>query len=128
MKSTYAGWFCCERREDWRCSFARDRILVEDLVNLLRLILGPRHHFGLLPLQFGGIMFGVAARSQVSAQAHRDRSGRDFCQAGEYDNVRARYRAGQTGRQRKRDSKSVREANHNVANRFAGLEVSFNVC
>ena len=72
-------------------------------------------------------MFGIAARSKISAQPHCDGPGGDFRKAGGQYDVRGGDGAGQPGGQSKRDRQAIGHADDDVAHGFAGGEVLLSV-
>src|SRR5688572_19782647 len=84
-------------------------------------------HLALLALAFLRIMFGVTLGSQVAAQTHGDRTGRDLRQSGGDDNAGSGYGAGQSGRERERYGQTVGHSNNDIAHDCSGSEVPFNV-
>ena len=62
--------------------------------------------FVLFAGEFGGVVFGISAGCEVSAEAHGDGAGGDLCKSGDDDEVCARD-CSQTGCERERDGEAV---------------------
>ena len=116
-----------ERIENGCGAGAVDRVLFEDLVDLFFFVAGALDDLALFALSFGHVVFGIAARGEIAAEAHGDRARSDLCKAGEDNDVRRGDGSGEAGGKSEGDSESIGEADDDVANGFSGLEVSFDV-
>ncbi len=80
------------------------------------------HGFANFTLALGSVVLEIRSRSEVSAQAHGDRSCGDFRQArGDHQRGGVRVgskRAGNSGGQRERHGQAVGHSDDDVANRF----------
>ena len=92
-----------------------------------RFFVGDLCDFALFADALAGVMLGVAAGGEVSAEAHRDGAGGDFGKPGDDDEAAVVDRAGDAGGQGEGDGEAVGHADDDVANDFAGGEVTLNV-
>ncbi len=70
-----------------RGACAVDGVLLEDLVDLFLFVVGAFDDLALFALSFGDVVLGVAAGSEIAAEAHGDGTGGDLGKAGEDDDV-----------------------------------------
>ena len=108
------------------CAFA-EAVAAEHFGHFFGLDGGHGFDLAIFPGALGLIMLGIGAHGQVTPQAHRDRPGRDFGQAGRDDDGRRVNRPRQPGGQRKWHRQSIRHADHDVAHHFGGGEMFFDV-
>ena len=101
MKSTQAVGLRLRAFEDGGGGGAVDGVLLEDLVDLFFFVVGALDDFALFAEELGGVVLGVAAGGEVSAEAHGDGAGGDLGEAGEDDDVRC-WRRLRRGRRRGR--------------------------
>ncbi len=87
MKSTQAVGFCLRAARTGVGAGAGDVVLLEDLVDLFCFVVGAVDDLALLAEELGGVVLGVAAGGEVSAEAHGDGAGGDLGEAGEDDEV-----------------------------------------
>ena len=127
MKSTQAVGFCLRACEDGGGGGAVDGVLLEDLVDLFFFVVGALDDLALFAAELGGVVLGVSAGGEVSAEAHGDGAGGDLGEAGEDDDVRGGDGSGESGGEGEGDGEAVGEADDDVADGFGGLEVAFDV-
>ena len=82
----------------------------------------------MLAESFAGVVFGVAAGSEVAAQSHGDGAGGDLRQAGDHHDVAGGDGAGESGGQREGNGESIGHADDHVANLLAAGEMLFYAC
>ncbi len=99
----------------------------EDLLHLASLFVGNLFYLAHFALAFAFVVLGIAARGQVSAEAHGDRAGSDFRQSGDHHDMAVIDRAGEAGGQRKRNREPVGHSDDHVADDFSCGEVPLNV-
>ena len=77
------------------------------------------------------VVFGVTASREITAQAHRDRSGRDLRQSPNHNQPRILYRARKSRGQGERHGQAVSHSDDYIANKISSHEVRldmFRVC
>ena len=127
MKSTHAVGFCLRALRTGAAAAAVDGILFEDFVDLFFFVVGAFDDFVLFAQALGGVVLGVSAGGEVSAEAHGDGAGGDLGEAGEDDDVRGGDGSGEAGGEGEGDGEAVGEADDDVADGGGGLEVAFYV-
>ena len=114
-----------EREEDGFGAGAGDVVLLEDLVDFFLLVAGAFEDFAFFAEALGGVVLGIAAGGEIAAETHGDGAGGDLGQAREDDQMRGGDGARETGGQGEGDGEAIGEADHDVADGLAGLEVLF---
>jgi hypothetical protein len=104
-----------------------DGVLLEDGVDLLFFVAGAFDDLALFSLALGDVVLGVAAGSEVAAEAHGDGAGGDLGQAGQYNDMGGRYGSGEASGEGEGNGEAVGEPDDDVANNGGGLEVAFYV-
>ena len=100
---------------------------MKNLGHLALFFIGNFNYFALLAFVFFGVMLSVAFRRQITAEAHRDRTGGNFGEPGRDDDARRSGNSSQPGGQRKRHRQTVRHSDHDVAHGFTRGEMSLSV-
>src|SRR6185437_4093045 len=99
----------------------------EDLGHLAALVVGALDDLALFARQFAGVMLGVAAGGEEAAQAHGDRAGGNFGQAGGDHDAGGEGRAAEASGEGEGDGEAVGHADDQVADAGAAGEVVLGV-
>ena len=116
-----------ERGDQGRDLVLRHPVSLEDLLDLGGLDLGDGADLVHLARTLAPVVIGVAARSEVAAEPHRDRAGGDLGDAGGEDEARPRDRAGEPRREREGHRQPVGHPDHDVANERASPKVGLDM-
>ena len=112
-----------EGGEDGLCAQAGNVVLLKDLVDLFFLVPGAIDDLALFAEALGAVVLGVSAGGEISAQAHGDGAGGDLGETGQDDEARGGDGSGESGREGEGDGEPVGQADDDVADGLAGLEV-----
>jgi len=115
-----------EGDQNRRALLTRQAVGIEDLEHLAALVVRLLDDFSLFASPLAGVVFGIAARREISTESHRDRTGGDLGQTGDYDHTRGSH-GGKPGRQGEGYRQAVGHADDNIAHGSGRSKMSFYV-
>jgi hypothetical protein len=112
-----------EGTKDGGGGFVIDAVLFEDFVDFRGFVCRAGDDFVFFAAALGGEVLCVTARGEIAAEAHGDRAGGDFSEAGGNDEMGGGDGSGEARGEGEGDGEAVGQADDDVPDHFRGVEM-----